>query len=226
MGWCENIGKEKKLFVFLLFGFFSSHSTFLTVATSEIWLFMAWNCTTAETSKLTEEGNGGSAPAKNTTSPASWQEDSAIPVQLVFPSPTTLYIFRRSQEVYIQKVCFPAMNCTPWTPPQWYGKLCIGKNGRIRAGWPPGENVIPKVTSALTPHRKKEQDLLALRECLFYMCLLSATQSIISWRQRPQNTADNRTQTTVNRYMPDLVELQASAVDISLDYEFVSTSLE
>lgn len=103
MGWCENIGKEKKLFVFLLFGFFSSHSTFLTVATSEIWLFMAWNCTTAETSKLTEEGNGGSVPAKNTTSPASWQEDSAIPVQLVFPSPATLYIFRRSQEVYIQK---------------------------------------------------------------------------------------------------------------------------
>lgn len=132
---------------------------------------------------------------------------------------------RRSQEVYIQEVCFPAMNCTPWTPPQWYGKLCIGKNGRSRAGWPPDKNMIPKVTLTLTPHRKKEQDLFALGECLFYMCPLSATQTIILWRQRPQNTADNRTQTTVNRYTPDLAEFQASPVDISLDYEFVSTSL-
>lgn len=62
--------KNKDVDLFCL-RFFSSHSTSLNVATSEICLFMAWNCTTAETSKLTEEGNGGSAPAKNTTSPAS-----------------------------------------------------------------------------------------------------------------------------------------------------------
>lgn len=107
--------RKKIIWICFVWFFFSSHPTSLNVATSEMWLFMAWNCTMAETSKPTEEGNGGSAPAKNTTSPASWQENSAIPVQLVFPSPVTLYTFRRSQ-----KVCFPAMNCTPWTPPQWY----------------------------------------------------------------------------------------------------------
>lgn len=94
----KHLKRKKKLFGFVLFGFFSSHSTSLTVVTSEIWLFMDWNCTTAETSKLTEEGNGGSVPAKNTTSPASWQEDSATPVQLVFPSPATPHIFRWPQE--------------------------------------------------------------------------------------------------------------------------------
>lgn len=96
MEWCENIGKEK-IWIYLVW-FFSSHSTSLNVATSEIWLFMAWNCTTAETSKLTEEGNGQSAPDKNSTTPVSCQEDSAIPVQLGFPSPVTLYTFRWPQK--------------------------------------------------------------------------------------------------------------------------------
>lgn len=204
---------------------------------------MAWNCTTVETSKLIEEGNGGSAPAKNTTSPPSWQEDSAIPVQLVFPSSVTLYTFRWLRRC--QEVSFSAMNCTPWTLPQWYAKLCIGKNGRSRTGWPPDEKVILKVTSILTPHRKKEQGLLAgehstgswcfqkglktaflhFKRMSVYMYPLSAMQIIIFQRQQAQHTADNRIQTTVNRYMPDLAAFQVSAIDICLDYELMSTSL-
>lgn len=49
------------------------------------------------------------------------------------------------------------MNCTPWTEPQWYAKLCVGKNGRRRLRWSPDEKVVLKATSTLAPERNNKK---------------------------------------------------------------------
>lgn len=145
------------------------------------------------------------------------------------------------------------MNCTPWTEPQWYAKLCVGKNGRRRLRWSPDEKVVLKVTSTLTPERNNKKiywqviwwyddqglqhlqkgTYLYLKELpLLRVSSLSHTNLHLMKPVTPKHleiivasVLEHELLSRQTRNMTDLVEFEVSEVGISLDYKLMSIPL-
>lgn len=146
------------------------------------------------------------------------------------------------------------MNSTTWTQPQWYAKLCIGKNGRSRLGWSLGEKVVLKVTSTLVPERNKNKIYWHVSIPLGPTCfqkgpsitfflylkgisvlrvsLLSHTNHHHMKPVTPKHlemivpsVLEHEPLSTRTRNMPDLVEFEVSEVGVSLDYKWMSIPL-